>query len=203
MTFKVGTYVTTFSFHKKTNSLGGESIKQNFNKKTTELVNESIPNVNLLFIDDEGVNHGVIPKKDALKIAQEKELDLVVVSPDSKPMVAKLMDYSKYRYDQQRKLREMKKNQRVVEVKEIRLSPTIDKHDFDTKLKHALKFLQKGDKVKITIRFFGRMITHQEVGREVITKFIQSVGENATVESYPKMDGRNMIAIIAPHQTNQ
>jgi translation initiation factor IF-3 len=97
----------------------------------------------------------------------------------------------------------MKKNQRVVEVKEIRLSPTIDKHDFDTKLKHALKFLQKGDKVKITIRFFGRMITHQEVGREVITKFIQSVGENATVESYPKMDGRNMIAIIAPHQTNQ
>jgi len=157
----------------------------------------------LLFIDDEGVNHGVIPKKDALKIAQEKELDLVVVSPDSKPMVAKLMDYSKYRYDQQRKLREMKKNQRVVEVKEIRLSPTIDKHDFDTKLKHALKFLQKGDKVKITIRFFGRMITHQEVGREVITKFIQSVGENATVESYPKMDGRNMIAIIAPHQTNQ
>lgn len=157
----------------------------------------------MLFIDDEGVNHGVIPKKDALKIAQEKELDLVVVSPDSKPMVAKLMDYSKYRYDQQRKLREMKKNQRVVEVKEIRLSPTIDKHDFDTKLKHALKFLQKGDKVKITIRFFGRMITHQEVGREVITKFIQSVGENATVESYPKMDGRNMIAIIAPHQTNQ
>lgn len=157
----------------------------------------------MLFIDDEGVNHGVIPKKDALKIAQEKELDLVVVSPDSKPMVAKLMDYSKYRYDQQRKLREMKKNQRVVELKEIRLSPTIDKHDFDTKLKHALKFLQKGDKVKITIRFFGRMITHQEVGREVITKFIQSVGENATVESYPKMDGRNMIAIIAPHQTNQ
>ncbi len=157
----------------------------------------------MLFIDDEGVNHGVISKREALKFAQDKELDLVVVSPDSKPMVAKLMDYSKYRYEQQRKLREMKKNQRVVDVKEIRLSPTIDKHDFDTKLKHAFKFLQKGDKVKITIRFFGRMITHQDVGREVITKFIQSVGEHATVESYPKMDGRNMIAIIAPNQTNQ
>ncbi len=117
-------------------------------------------------------------------------------------MVAKLMDYSKYRYDQQRKLREMKKNQRVVDIKEIRLSPTIDKHDFDTKLKHAFKFLQKGDKVKITIRFFGRMITHQEVGKEVIKRFIEAIGDQATVESYPKMDGRNMIAIIAPNQTN-
>jgi translation initiation factor IF-3 len=154
----------------------------------------------LLFIDDEGTNHGVIPKREALKIAQEKELDLVVVSPDSKPMVAKLMDYSKYRYEQQRKLREMKKSQRVVEVKEIRLSPTIDKHDFDTKLKHALKFLQKGDKVKITIRFFGRMITHQEVGKEVIKRFIEAIGENGSVESYPKMDGRNMIAIVVPNQ---
>ncbi len=154
----------------------------------------------MLFIDDEGTNHGVIPKRDALKMAQEKELDLVVVSPDSKPMVAKLMDYSKYRYEQQRKLREMKKSQRVVEIKEIRLSPTIDKHDFDTKLKHAIKFLQKGDKVKITIRFFGRMITHQEVGKEVIKRFIEAVGEFATVESYPKMDGRNMIAIVVPNQ---
>jgi translation initiation factor IF-3 len=181
---------------------GGENIKQNQNKKSTELVNESIPNVKLLFIDDEGTNHGVIPRDQALKIAGQKDLDLVVVSPDSKPMVAKLMDYSKYRYDQQRKLREMKKNQRVVDIKEIRLSPTIDKHDFDTKLKHAFKFLQKGDKVKITIRFFGRMITHQEVGKEVIKRFIEAVGDKATVESYPKMDGRNMIAIIAPNQTN-
>ncbi len=176
-----------------------KNIKQNYSKKTTELVNEAIPNVNLLFIDDEGTNHGVIPKKEAMKFAALKELDLVVVSPDSKPMVAKLMDYSKYRYDQQRKLRDMKKNQRVVELKEIRLSPTIDKHDFDTKLKHALKFLQKGDKVKVSIRFFGRMITHQDVGRQMITKFIEAIGENATIESYPKMDGRSMIAIVAPN----
>ena len=195
-------YVTTFSFHKNILFCGGENIKQNQNKKSTELVNESIPNVKILFIDDEGTNHGVIPRDQALKIASSKDLDLVVVSPDSKPMVAKLMDYSKYRYDQQRKLREMKKNQRVVDIKEIRLSPTIDKHDFDTKLKHAFKFLQKGDKVKITIRFFGRMITHQEVGKEVIKRFIEAVGDQATVESYPKMDGRNMIAIIAPNQTN-
>ena len=133
-------------------------------------------------------------------MAKEKELDLVVVSPDSKPMVAKLMDYSKYRYEQQRKLREMKKSQRTVETKEIRLSPTIEKHDMETKLKHALKFLAKGDKVKVSIRFFGRMITHQSVGREVILKFIELIGANATVESYPKMDGRSMIAMLAPNQ---
>jgi len=113
-------------------------------------------------------------------------------------MVAKLMDYSKYRYEQQRKLREIKKNQHVVEIKEIRLSPTIDKHDFETKLKHALKFLEKGDKVKVSIRFFGRMITHSEVGRTVIEKFIETIGSKANVESKPKMDGRSMIAILAP-----
>jgi translation initiation factor IF-3 len=116
-------------------------------------------------------------------------------------MVAKLMDYSKYRYAQQRKLREIKKNQHIVELKEIRLSATIDTHDFDTKLKQALKFLEKGDKVKLTIRFFGRMITHSEVGRTVMDKFIEAIGSNGTIEARPKMDGRSMIAIIAPTNT--
>lgn len=171
------------------------------NKRSRELVNDDIPNVKLRFIDDEGENHGIITRNEALKMAEEKNLDLVVVSPDSSPMVAKLMDYSKYRYDQQRRLRETKKNQRVVEIKELRLSPTIDKHDFDTKLKHALKFLSKGDKVKVSIRFFGRMITHQDVGRQVIVRFIEAIGENGIVESHPRMDGRNMIAMIAPNNT--
>lgn len=112
------------------------------------------------------------------------------------------MNYSKYRYEQQRKLKEMKKNQRVVELKEIRLSPTIDKHDFDTKLRHAHRFLEHGDKVKISIRFYGRMITHRDVGEEVIQKFIDAVGDKATVEAKPKMDGRSMVAIIAPASNN-
>lgn len=172
-------------------------IKQN-RGKPIELVNDGIPNVELLVIDDQGNKLGVISRNEALRKAAEKELDLVVVSPDSKPMVAKFMDYSKFRYEQQRKVREMKKNQRVVELKEIRLSPTIDKHDFDTKLRHALKFLSKGDKVKLNIRFFGRMITHRDVGEAVIKRFIEAVGEHATVEQNPKMDGRNMIAILAP-----
>lgn len=170
------------------------------NNKNTDLVNEFIPNGEILLIDEKGTKLGVLSKKEALKIGAERELDVFVVSPDSKPMVAKLMDYSKYRYEQQRKLREIKKNQVVVELKEIRLSPTIDKHDFDTKLRHAQKFLEKGNKVKLSIRFFGRMITHQDVGRQVMEKFIETIGTKANVEARPKMDGRSMIAILAPNQ---
>jgi len=171
------------------------------NNKNTDLVNETIPYGDLLLIDEAGTKVGIISKREALSLGQQRELDVVVVSPDSKPMVAKLMDYSKYRYEQQRKLREIKKNQVVVELKEIRLSPTIDKHDLETKLKHAQKFLEKGHKVKLSIRFFGRMITHQDVGRTVMEKFIESIGTKAIIELRPKMDGRSMIAILAPIQT--
>ena len=175
-----------------------DCIKQ-VRQKNTDLVNETIPYGEFLVIDETGNKVGILSRRDALKLAQEREFDIVVVSPDSKPMVAKLMDYSKYRYEQQRKLREMKKNQHVVDIKEVRLSPTIDVHDFDTKLKQALKFLEKGDKVKLTIRFFGRMITHSDVGMKVMERFIEAVGSNATVESKPKMDGRNMIALLTPN----
>jgi translation initiation factor IF-3 len=187
---------TLFSFL-KINEMEVDCIKQ-FKGKSTELVNESIPNVELLVIDGSGAKVGIISKREAMAIAAQKELDLVVVSPESRPMVAKLMDYSKYRYDQQRKLREMKKNQHITEIKEIRLSPTIDTHDFETKLKHALKFLEKGDKVKISIRFYGRMITHSDVGRQVMDRFIIAIGANGTIESRPKMDGRSMVAMVAP-----
>lgn len=175
-----------------------DCIKQ-VRQKNTDLVNETIPYGEFLVIDETGTKVGILSRRDALKLAQEREFDIVVVSPDSKPMVAKLMDYSKYRYEQQRKLREMKKNQHVVDIKEVRLSPTIDTHDFDTKLKQALKFLEKGDKVKLTIRFFGRMITHSDVGMKVMERFIEAVGSKATVESKPKMDGRNMIALLTPN----
>ncbi len=174
-----------------------DCIKQNY-KKNTDLVNETIPFGDLLVIDETGTKVGIISRREALALATQKELDLVVVSPDSKPMVAKFMDYSKYRYEQQKKLREMKKSQHIVELKEIRLSPTIDKHDLETKLKHAIKFLEKGDKVKLSIRFYGRMITHSEVGRQVMYSFITAVGDKATIELRPKMDGRSLIAILAP-----
>lgn len=167
-------------------------------RNADDLVNDAIPNTKLLFIDDEGNKIGVISKAEAMRYADEKELDLVVVSPNSKPMVAKLMDYSKYRYEQQRKQREMKKNQKTVELKEIKLSPTIDVHDFNTKLKHANRFIDKGNKVKVSIYFRGRMITHRDVGFEVVQRFIKELGDKIIIEAHPKMEGRNLISIIAP-----
>lgn len=125
-----------------------------------------------------------------------------MVSPDSKPMVAKILDYSKYRYDQQKKLKEMKKNQKIVELKEIRLSPTIDKHDFETKLKNAQKFLNGGDKVKVSLRFRGRMITHKDIGLQQVNKFIQSL-ENIVIEAAPKLEGNTLIGIVAPKKTEE
>ncbi len=199
LTLQVGTICTHF-FFSKIQEMEVDCIKQN-QKRNTDLVNETIPNGELLVIDENGGKIGVISRREAMAIATQKELDLVVVSPDSKPMVAKLMDYSKYRYEQQKKLREIKKNQHIVEIKEIRLSPTIDKHDLETKLKHAIKFLEKGDKVKLSIRFYGRMITHSDVGRQVMLNFIEAVGSKGTVELRPKMDGRSLIAIIAPITT--
>ncbi|MBU1140961.1 MAG: translation initiation factor IF-3 [Firmicutes bacterium] len=177
-----------------------DCIKQ-IPKKNTDLVNDNIPYGDLLVIDENGAKVGIISRREAIALATQKELDLVVVSPESKPMVAKFMDYSKYRYEQQKKLREIKKNQHIVELKEIRLSPTIDKHDLETKLNHTIKFLEKGDKVKLSIRFYGRMITHSELGRQVMLSFIDAVGSRAIVESKPKMDGRSLIAILAPIST--
>lgn len=138
-------------------------------------------------------------KDKALRIALDKDLDLVVVAPDAKMMVAKMMDYSKYRYEQQRKLREMKKNQNIVDIKEIRLSPTIGDHDLNTKLNHARKFIQKGDKVKITLRFRGRMITHSKIGSDVVAKFIEELGDLIIVESKPKLEGNQMVAVVVPN----
>jgi translation initiation factor IF-3 len=201
LTLQVGTLCTCLFLFYTNKETEVDCIKQQRPNKPTELVNESIPNVELLVIDETGTKIGIISRREALSIAAQREIDLVVVSPESRPMVAKLMDYSKFRYEQQRKLREIKKNQHIVELKEIRLSATIDTHDFETKLKQTLKFLDKGDKVKLTIRFFGRMITHSEVGRSVMDKFIEAIGTNGTVEARPKMDGRSMIAIIAPTNT--
>jgi len=138
----------------------------------------------------------------ALTITYEKDLDLVVVAPDAKMIVAKMMDYSKYRYEQQRKLRDMKKNRNVVDVKEIRLSPVIGDHDLNTKLNHAKRFISKGDKIKVSMRFRGRMITHSDLGKEVMQKFIDELGELVIVESKPKLEGYQLIAVLSPN-TNQ
>ncbi len=141
---------------------------------------------------------GVKSKQEALKLAEQANLDLVLVAPKAKPPVAKIMDYGKYRFELQKKQREARKKQKVINVKEVRLSPTIDTNDFNTKVKNARKFLTKGDKVKVSIRFKGRAITHKEIGREVLDRFAAETDDVATVESKAKMDGRSMFLMLAP-----
>ena len=142
-----------------------------------------------------------MPKAEAQAIADEQELDLVLVQANAKPPVAKIMDYGKFRFDRQKKQREQRKNQKIVSIKEVRLSPTIDDNDFNTKKKNAVKFLEKGNKVKVSIRFRGRAITHKEIGREVMDRFATDLEEIAKVESRAKMEGRSMFMVLAPKET--
>ena len=142
-----------------------------------------------------------MPKAEAQAIADKQELDLVLVQANAKPPVAKIMDYGKFRFDSQKKQREQRKNQKIVSIKEVRLSPTIDDNDFNTKKKNAVKFLEKGNKVKVSIRFRGRAITHKEIGREVMDRFATDLEEIAKVESRAKMEGRSMFMVLAPKET--
>lgn len=174
--------------------LGGVFIIKN--KQTDELLNENIGFDRLLVIDENGEQLGILSKSDALYKARNRELDLYVVAPNGKPPVAKFINYSKFRYEQQKKTKEVKKNQRVIQVKEIKLSATIDKHDLDTKANQARKFLMKGDKVKVTIRMGGRMITHADIVKQVMVGFINSLEDCSKIEANIKQDGKILSAVL-------
>lgn len=163
-----------------------------------DIVNEAIRLKEMLVITETGEKLGVLSRKDALNAAYDRDMDLVLVSPDSNPAVAKMMDYSRYRFEQQKKMKEMKKNQKTTVVQEIQLRPTIEKHDFDTKIRKAQTILSKGNKVKISMRLYGRMMTRQDLGREVVARFIETLNEVAVCESPVRLDGRSLFAIIAP-----
>ena len=162
------------------------------------MVNDGIRAREVRLISSNGDQLGVKSKREALQIAEQENLDLVLVAPKAKPPVAKVMDYGKYRFELQKKQREARKKQKTVNVKEVRLSPTIDTNDFNTKMKNARKFLAKGDKVKVSIRFRGRAITHKDIGREVLSRFAEETKDVASVESKAKMDGRSMFLILSP-----
>mgnify|MGYP000497745988 CR=1 FL=1 len=164
------------------------------------LVNEQIRDKEVRVIDENGVQLGIMSVKEALRIAEEKKLDLVKIAPHANPPVCKIMDYGKYKFELAKKEREAKKNQRVINVKEIRLTTTIEDHDFNVKVKNAIRFLQDGDKVKVSIRFRGREVLHPEIGEEIINKFIEMVKDYGLVEKKPKLDGKNLTAVIAPKQ---
>lgn len=163
-------------------------------------INEQIRDREIRLVDSNGDQLGIISSKEAQKLASEKNLDLVKIAPQAKPPVCKIMDYGKYKFELAKKEKEAKKKQKVIDVKEIRLSATIEKHDFETKLKHAQKFLSDGDKVKVAIRFRGREIAYTKVGLEVLKSFAEAC-DTATVEKAPKLEGRSMFMILAPKQS--
>ncbi|MGP4082663.1 translation initiation factor IF-3 [Pseudalkalibacillus sp. R45] len=162
------------------------------------MVNDGIRAREVRLIGANGDQIGVKSRQEALEIAANANLDLVLVAPNAKPPVCRIMDYGKYRYEQQKKDKEARKNQKTITTKEVRLSPNIEEHDFNTKLRNAKKFLEKGNKVKASIRFRGRAITHSELGRDVLMRMAKECEDLGTIESKPKMEGRSMFLILAP-----
>ena len=149
-------------------------------------------------IDDQGEQLGIMVPFDALKIAREKGLDLVEVSPTAHPPVCRIMDFGKYKYEQAKKMHESKKHQKVIQLKEVKMRPGTDTHDYNFKLEHAKKFLKQGDKVKLTVVFRGREMAHMELGRVLLDKVVIDIAESETIEQMPKQEGRTMMMIIAP-----
>ena len=167
------------------------------------MINEQIRDKEIRLIGSEGEQLGIMSARDALKLAEEAGLDLVKIAPNAKPPVCKIVDYGKYRYEQLRKEKEAKKKQKVIEVKEIRLSPNIDTNDLNTKMNAASKFLAKGDKVKVTLRFRGREMAHMANSKHILDDFAENLAEIANVEKAPKVEGRSMTMFLAPKSKKQ
>ena len=161
-------------------------------------MNEEIYARTILLIGDDGHKYGEIGTDEGRAIAEEKGLDLVEVSPEAKPPVVKLMDYGKYKYEQQKKAAEARKKQKVIEIKEIKMRPTIDDHDYDVKMKAMRRFFDEGDKVKITLRFRGREMAHQHIGMELLNRIQKDTETIAKMEQWPKLEGRQMMMVLAP-----
>ena len=193
----VRAYVYSLFILYKTLEVAFISNKYN-NTGSDELVNEKIRFKEVLVIDPNGEQLGVKSRNESLRIASDYDLDLVCVAPKAKTPVCRIMNYGKYRFEQQKKQREMKKNQKIVSIKEAQLSPTIDVHDFNTKLKHSIKWLSSGDKVKVSVRFRGRQLAHIDIGEKILNDFVEQCQEYGTIEKPAKLEGRTLTAIIAP-----
>lgn len=160
------------------------------------MINEQIRDKEVRLVGSDGEQLGIVSSREALQMAQDLELDLVKIAPTAKPPVCKLIDYGKYRYELGRKEKEAKKKQKVVEVKEVRLSPNIDTNDLNTKMGHARKFLEKGDKVKVTLRFRGREMSHMHKSRYILDDFAESLKDIATIDKPSKVEGRSMVMFL-------
>jgi translation initiation factor IF-3 len=161
-------------------------------------VNEKISSLKVRLVDENGEMVGVLSQKEALERAYRAGLDLVEVSPNADPPVCKILDYGKYKFEEQKRRAEMRKKQKVIEIKEVQLRPGIDKHDFEVKMRSARKFIDDGDKLKVTLRFRGRELSHQEIGMDVLTRVKETLQDIAKVEHDPKFEGKRVIMILAP-----
>ena len=164
------------------------------------MINEEIRDREVRVVDQNGAQLGIMSTHQALLLAEERQLDLVKIAPTAKPPVCKLMDYGKYRFEQSKREKEARKNQKVISVKEVRLSPTIEEHDMQVRVRDCVKFLQNGDRVKVSIRFRGRMITHSDVGLQVMNEFFARVKDYAVQDRKPSTEGRTMTMMLSPKQ---
>lgn len=171
------------------------------NKSNEPQVNEEIRAREVRLIDENSEQLGIKPFREALRIAAERGLDLVNVAPTAKPIVCRIMDYGRFKYEQSKKDREARKKQHIITIKEIRFSPTIDQHDLETKSRAAVTFLKEGDRVKVSVRFRGREIAHAERGKQVLEQFFMLVNDVATIDREPRLEGRSMIMFLNPKQS--
>jgi len=165
-------------------------------------INEEIRVREVRLVSDDGEQLGIVPVRDALGIALEKGLDLVEVAPSAQPPVCRLMDYGKFKFEQNKREKEARKKQKIISIKEVKMRPNIEEHDFQVKAKNARKFLSGGDKVKLTIMFRGREITHPELGEKLSLKFVGELTDISSVEKPPKVEGRNMVTVLIPKLDN-
>ncbi|MBS3946748.1 MAG: translation initiation factor IF-3 [Dethiobacter sp.] len=165
-------------------------------------INEQIRAREVRVVDADGAQLGIMSLRDALRVATERNLDLVAIAMNAKPPVCRVMDFGKYKYEQSKREKEARKNQKVITVKEVKVRPNIEDHDFQVKLRNARRFLEEGDKVKASVMFRGREITHPELGRKLLVRLAKEVDDLASMERDPKVEGRNMVMILTPRQTN-
>jgi translation initiation factor IF-3 len=175
-------------------------MEVSFISKNQLMINEEIRDKEIRLIDADGSMIGVVSIKEAQKAANSKNLDLVKIAPQAAPPVCRIMDYGKYMFETAKKEKEAKKNQKVISIKEVRISPAIEEHDFNFKLKNARKFLQDGDKVKVSVRFKGRELNYTSLGKEALENFAEALIDDGIVEKRPRLEGKSMIMILNPKQ---
>jgi translation initiation factor IF-3 len=163
-------------------------------------VNEEIRAREVRVVDPSGNQLGIMPLREALRLAEEHQLDLVEIAPQARPPVCRLMDYGKYKYEQSKREKEARKKQRVINIKEVKLRPSIEEHDFQVKVRNAARFLKEGDKVKATIMFRGREIMHTQLGHQLLLRLAEQVKDLSIIERQPRLEGKNMVMILAPRQ---